>query len=133
MIRGQELSPQLRSRICELKRIGYGPAKIHKIHPDISINTIKTTLRREAERENNASKKRSGRPRKLTEEDRDYIYDLVKHQNPHIIHRDLLAAIDNKINYRSLRYLLKEMGTCKWLQKLRNKDIQAQTHIHYEL
>lgn len=108
--RGKELSPQFRSRICELKKHGFRPTEIHKFYPHVPISTIKTTIRREAVRENNATKKRSGRPRQLTEEDRDYIYDLVTHISPHITHRDLLAAVDNKINARSLQYLLREMG-----------------------
>ncbi|KAI1852611.1 hypothetical protein JX265_003093 [Neoarthrinium moseri] len=110
MGRGPELSPQLRSRICELRSIGWTTGQIHKKHPDVPISTIKSTIRREALRENNVSRPRTGARRKLTEEDRDYLYDLVVHQNPNITHADLLEAVDHKIKARSLQYLLREMG-----------------------
>jgi hypothetical protein len=64
-------------------------------------------------------KKKRGLKRKLTEEDRDRIYDTVTHEDPHIRHRYLLAAVDTKIKVSSLRLLLREMGKYKWLQKRR--------------
>ena len=42
--RGKELSPQTRSRICELNSIGWGYKRIHNKHPEIPISTIKSTI-----------------------------------------------------------------------------------------
>ncbi|RYC77209.1 hypothetical protein BFJ63_vAg19917, partial [Fusarium oxysporum f. sp. narcissi] len=80
---------------------------IKKHFPDIPLGTIKTTLRREAQRgADNISLPRSGAPRKLTEEQRDQIYDTVT-TDPHITMRDLLDSVDNAVKLRSLRYLLR--------------------------
>lgn len=117
--RGPELSQGQRDRICELRSLGWGPTRIHKHHPEIKLCTIKSTLQKEKKRDNNKSQSRSGAPRKLTEEDRDHIYDTINHTNPQIQHRDLLREVDNKIKTRSLRYLLRELGRRKWLQKRR--------------
>lgn len=113
MVRGKELSPQLRSRICELYSLGYKPKKIYEIHRDIPINTIKTTVRREKLRKDNVSRPRSGAPRKLTEADRDHIYDLIIHENPHIRTKDLLAAVDFKVKDRVIRMLTRDLGRRK--------------------
>ena len=119
MPRGKELSPSLRSRICELRRQGLTHSQIKKHFPDIPLGTIKTTLRREAQRgADNISLPRSGAPRKLTEEQRDQIYDTVT-TDPHITMRDLLDSVDNAVKLRSLRYLLREMNKRKWMQKKR--------------
>jgi hypothetical protein len=77
MGRGKELTPQMRSRICELKSVGYSYTQIHRIHPDIPRSTIITTVRREGIRQDNVSRPRPGAPRKLTAEQHDQIYDTV--------------------------------------------------------
>jgi transposase len=97
MVRGLELDPQLRSRICELRSIGWSYNKIHQKHPTISKSTIITTCRREANQVNNVSRPRSGKPRKLPEEQHDHLYDIVTHQNPYITTKDLLAEVDNVV------------------------------------
>jgi transposase len=109
----------MRARICELSSIGYGAKKISTIHPEIPISMIKYTIRAEKQRIENNSKPRSGQPRKLTEEQRDRIYDIATHENPHISYRDLLESVDNAIKERSLRGLLREMGRRKWIQRRR--------------
>ena len=48
------------------------------------------------------SRPRSGRPRVLSEQKRDHVYDIVTHVNPHIKMRDLLREVDNKVKKRSL-------------------------------
>jgi hypothetical protein len=68
MARKKELSPQLRSRLCELKSIGWSYSKIKEKHPEIPLGTIRSTICLEKTRINNISKPRSGRPRQLTEE-----------------------------------------------------------------
>ncbi|KAH7111378.1 hypothetical protein EDB81DRAFT_671487 [Dactylonectria macrodidyma] len=72
-----------------------GGAEIKKLHPEIPLGTIKTTLRRGAQRIDNRSQPWSGRPRAITDETRDFIYDTVTHTDPHITHRELLDSIDN--------------------------------------
>jgi transposase len=115
MGRGKELTPQMRSRICELKKAGLSQPKIKQLHPEIPLGTIKSTLRREALRVNNVTRPRSGQPRKLNEEERDHIHDLTT-ENPHIKIRDLLAEVDHKVKKRSIQRLLHEMGHGKQLQ-----------------
>ena len=97
MVRGKELSPQIRSRLCELRSLHYSYTQIHKLHPEIPLGTIRSTCRLEALRVNNQSQSRLGRPRSLTETQRDQIYDTVIHDNPHISHRDLLDSVDNVV------------------------------------
>ena len=120
--RNKELSPQMRSRICELKSIGWGYKRIHNLHRDIPLSTIKSTILLEQKRKDNLSRTRSGRLHKLTEEQRDHIYDLSIHQ-PHIKIHDMLEEVDHVIKERSIRGLLNEMGRRKWKQ-LQRPEIQ---------
>ena len=69
----------------------------------------------EAQRLNCVSKPRSGRPRQLTEEQHDHIYDLTT-TNAHIKTRDLLDEVDYAVKERSIQNLLNEMGRQKWKQ-----------------
>lgn len=107
--RGKELSPQTRSRICELNSIGWGYKRIYKKHPEIPISTIKSTIYNERKRLDNHSLPRSGRPNVLTEEQRDHLYDLITN-NPDMKMRDLLESVDEAVKERSIRRLLNEMG-----------------------
>ncbi len=111
--RGPELSPQLRSRLCELRSFGLSFPRIHAVHRDIPLSTIKTTCYREANRVNNQSKQRSGAPRKLSDEQRDHFYNLAVHQNPHIKNRELVDKIDETVKKRSIQRLFREMGRRK--------------------
>jgi hypothetical protein len=52
----------------ELKAYGLSYAKIHAIHPEIPLGTIKTNILREHTRDDNKSRPRPGTPRKITEE-----------------------------------------------------------------
>ncbi len=78
------------------------------MHPEIPLSTIKYTLRKESERENNVSKPRSGGPKKLSEEQRQRIYDLTR-SNPNISRKELLASVEHAIKERSLRSLLRDV------------------------
>ena len=117
--RRTELTPQLRSRLCELRSLKYTFSKIHSIHPEVPLSTIKSTCRKEHERTNNQSKRRPGAPRKLSEEQRDHLYDLAVHENPHIKNRELVEEVDEAVKKRSIQRLLREMGKSKWRQKQR--------------
>ena len=113
----KELSSQMRARICELHSINWSARRIHLKHPEISISTIRTTIRRQASRDDQATKSRSGRPRALTEEQRDHVYDIVNHTNPHIKMRDLLREVNDDCKKRCMQSLLRSMDKKKWLQK----------------
>lgn len=80
-----ELSLQTRARICELHSIGWGASRIHEKHPEISLSTIRSTIRRQTP--DCTLRLRKGRPRVLSEQERDHIYDIVTHQNPYITPR----------------------------------------------
>jgi hypothetical protein len=113
----KELCPQIRSRICELKRVGFTYKQIHEWYPDIPFGTITTTILREKKRINNVSVPRSGRPRVFTDAQRDHIWETTKN-NPHIKLRDLLGDVSefDQASMRSLQRLLHDMGKRKWRQ-----------------
>ncbi|ODA79535.1 hypothetical protein RJ55_05129 [Drechmeria coniospora] len=100
----------MRSRICELRSLRYSYRQIQAAHPEIKLSTIRYTCQIEAKRKECVSQPRSGRPRSLSEEDRDRIYDIVTHKDPHIKTNDLLEAIDHKVKARALRMILRKMG-----------------------
>ena len=100
-VRGPELSPQLRSRICELYSLGYSYSFIAEKH-QITKSTVIKTYRLEAARVNNTTRSRSGAPRKVTAEQRDHIYDTISHTNPHIQTPDLLKEVDYTVKKRAL-------------------------------
>ena len=112
----RELDPQLRSRLCELRAIGWGFVQIHARYPHIPLSTIKTTIYREPTRSNNVSRPRSGQPRRLTEEYRDRIWDKIETE-PHTKENNLLSEVDYVVRKRSIQRLLNEMGRRKWVQQ----------------
>ncbi|PON22868.1 hypothetical protein TGAM01_v208348 [Trichoderma gamsii] len=107
--RGKELSPTLRSRICELHSVGYGYKRIHQMHPEVPVSTIRYTIKKEADRHDNKSMSRPGQPKKLSEEQRKQIYETVTSSNPNISNSELLASVGNAVKLRSLQYVLREM------------------------
>lgn len=115
--RDKELDSETRSRICELKfTCKWGAKRIQKYRfPDIPLSTIHYTLREEHKRLNNHSRPRSGGPRKLTEDDRDHIYDIIQ-QKPTITREELLSEVDFKVHASSIWRLTHEMGLRKWRQ-----------------
>lgn len=114
--RGPELDPFIRTRLCELRHTAkWSYRAIQKAYPTIPLSTIHYTIRKEHERHQNHSKSRSGQPRKLTEDDRDHIHDLVT-SDPHIKQQDLLTEVDHKVKIGSIRRLLYEMDLRKWRQ-----------------
>jgi hypothetical protein len=117
MARGKELSPQMRSHICELHLIGWGAKRIHSLYQDLPLGTIKYTIYKESARKDNKSLPRSGAPRKISEEEQDHIYDLSIH-DPHIKIRELQDEVSTPITKQTIRRLLREMHK-KWLQKVR--------------
>lgn len=67
----------------------------------------------ERKRINSASLARPGTPRKLSEEDRDRIYDAIQ-TNPSTTREDLLKEVDYKVKVSSIWRLTHEMGLRKW-------------------
>ena len=118
MPRGKELSPQMRSRICELKSIGWGAKRIHKKHPEIALSTIHYTLRKETERINCASLPRSGRPPALTPKNRQKILHTIDN-NPHVTTGDLLEGVSHACKATALRAFLRDSNRRKWQQRKR--------------
>lgn len=92
-----------------------GVKRIHKSHPEIPQSTIKFTIKMERHCLSNTSLPRSGQPRKLTEEDRGHLYDVIS-MDPHIKYRDLIDEVDEKVKQESIRRLLNEMDLRKWRQ-----------------
>lgn len=112
----QEIDPFTRTKLVELKNVAkWTYSQIHREYPGIPISSIKYTVQQANKRADNLSLPRSGRPRKLSEEERDQIFDSI-HGNPMITHDDLLADLDHKIAKSSLRRLLYEMDLRKWKQ-----------------
>jgi transposase len=105
MGRGKELTVDTRSRICELKSIGWSYREIQNRFPQIPLSTIKSTVLREHKRVQNASNPRSGPPKKLSEEDEERIKSHIQ-QDPHVTYDDLLADVDYKVKRRSIQRFL---------------------------
>lgn len=97
----KELTPQICLWICELKSIGWGAKRIHNKHPEILLSTIKSTIQLEAIPNDNKTCSRSGRPHKISEEQRDLIYGLTE-SDPHIKIRDLADAVDEVVKKQSI-------------------------------
>ncbi|KAJ5898841.1 hypothetical protein N7495_003585 [Penicillium taxi] len=114
----QHLSPETRSRICELKRTnGWGARRIKKLaFPDIPISTIHSTLRMEDKRVENHRVIGSGRPFKLNDADKKRLYEAVE-QSPDIMIKELLALVDNKIGRDALWRLMQVRNLRKWRKK----------------
>lgn len=94
--------------------IGWGATTIKKKRfPGIPRSTIQYTLTQESKRQKQESLSRSGAPRKLTEDDRDHIYETIQ-QNPSILIKDLLSEVDDKVKRTSIWRLTHEMGLRKW-------------------
>jgi len=110
--RGPELSPQARSRVCELRSLGWSYNRIHAKHPEIPRTSIANTCRQEASRVDNFSLPRSGPPRVITEEQRDMLYDTVT-TAPSITYEALQADVAPNASIRSIKRLLQEMNIRK--------------------
>jgi hypothetical protein len=74
---------------------------------------VQTTCQREIEYVGNASKLRSGRPRVITGEEQDTMYDIVEHGDPYIKWRDLTQVWENA-HKRSVRWLFTDINRRKW-------------------
>jgi transposase len=133
--RGLGLECLTRAKICELHATnGWGATTIKKRFPDIPRSTIQYTLTQEAKRAKHESLPRSGTPRKLTEVDRDYIYDTIQ-ETPSILIKDLLGEVDFRVHRSSIWRLTYEMGLRKWrkMQRPSLTPIHAEKRLHWAL
>lgn len=125
--RGPELDCITRARICELHTTnGWGATTIQKRRfPDIPRSTIQYTLTKEGQRQNQGSLPRPGTPRKLTDHDRDRIYEAIE-ANPSISIEDLRKEVDFKVCRVSMWRLTHEMGLRKWSKSQRPSSTPVQ-------
>ena len=109
-----ELTPHLRTQITTLKEVaGWSYGEIHKKFPDLPLSTIKMTCLRSRIRHKEESLKRSGRPSKLDDNDRQKILQKI-HEQPRVLYEDLLAEVDHKVKKRSIARLLGVENLKKW-------------------
>lgn len=108
-----ELTTQTRAQILKLRALNHSYRAIHSLLPHVPLSTIRATITRSGLR----TTPRTGRPRVLTEEQRDHIYDVLAHVDPSIKMQDLLAEIDFAVGERAMRLLLREMGFPRLLAK----------------
>ncbi|KAJ5369237.1 uncharacterized protein N7496_008997 [Penicillium cataractarum] len=113
MGRSKELTPALRERICELHDIGWGYKRIHGRYPWIALSTIAYTIKKEPQRKMGISKPRSGRPKKLNDEDKARILEVISEQ-PRVTYEDLLSEVSYKVKKDSIRRLLNAENMRKW-------------------
>lgn len=112
--RNQELDVFTRTRLVKLKTVArWSYKQIHEQYPVIPISTIKYTVQQANKRTDNQTSSRSGRPRKLNENDKDKVLATIN-DNPRVTYEDLLATIDNKVKRTSVWRLLHEEGRRKW-------------------
>ena len=115
-----ELTPQMRARIVELSSERWSAPRIHRKYPEIPLSTIRFTIKWYPFGTTDfTSKPRIGRPRALTEEQRDHVYDIVTNSNPQIKMRDLLREVNDDCKKRCMQSLLRSMDKKKWIQKKR--------------
>lgn len=101
-----QLPPQTRLHILKLRALNHSYRAIHAALPHIPLSTIRATITRAGL----GSAPPTGRPRSLTEEQRDHVYDVLAHVDPAIKMRDLLAEIDFAVGERAMRLLVRELG-----------------------
>lgn len=113
--RNCQLDAFTRTKLVELKNIArFTYKQIHAEYPGIPIPTIKYTIQKANKRIKNETLPRSGRPRKLDEDDRQNLLDAID-INPRITYEDLLTTVDHKVKRNSIWRLLHEEGRRKWL------------------
>lgn len=105
--RRHQLDVYERTKITTLKSTGLSYKQIHEQLSHIPIATMKTTVQRERKRERNATLPRSGRPRKLSDDEKERVLNLST-EKPRVKCEDLLAEVDQKVCRMSIWRLLQE-------------------------
>src|SRR5271155_117603 len=101
----QELSPQLRTGIAAYKDAGLSAAEIAR-RTNLPSSTIKTTLERAPERNDQQSKPRAGRPPILTPNARRLILRLVR-ATPKIKYSEIRIQTQLKVSKDFLQIIKK--------------------------
>jgi len=102
----RELQQTIRARICELHLRGFSYSQIHEYHPNISRSTIGYTVRNETIRLDNASRRRAGRHRVISEEQEAIILQKIK-DTPKITYEELRTEDNNMASTRTIQRLLR--------------------------
>ncbi|CEO58799.1 hypothetical protein PMG11_03501 [Penicillium brasilianum] len=109
-----ELDVNLRTQITTLKDVAkWSYRQIHAKYPHIPLSTIKMTCLRSRIRHKEESRKRSGRPKILDDNDRQKILQKI-HEDPRSSYDDLLSEVDHKCKKVSIARLLSIEGLRKW-------------------
>lgn len=80
-------------------------SQIHQRHPEIPLGTIRTTIRREKDRDDNKTALRSGRPRKISEEQLERLRELST-SSPGMTYKELTKEIGADISKKTLKRAL---------------------------
>ncbi|KAJ5133089.1 hypothetical protein N7448_001882 [Penicillium atrosanguineum] len=92
-----QLDAYVRTKLVELKIIaGWTYKQIHQEYLSIPIGTIKTTINRTNQRIENETSPRSGRPRKLDEDNKLKLLNAID-TNLRITYENILATVDHKV------------------------------------
>ncbi|KAJ5654775.1 hypothetical protein N7490_001778 [Penicillium lividum] len=130
--RGCELAPYERTKLIELKSIGWSYKEIHDRYPSIPISTIKSTwLRSDQKGPSQETLPRSGPPKKLNEEDKENILQAID-DNPCVKYDDLLTTVDHKVCRDTIWRLLREENKRKWLRLRRPALTEEQARKRFE-
>ncbi len=120
-----ELSPQLRSRILELRSIGWSLQKIATKH-QLPKSTVQYTVDKAKDRpETQESSPRRGAPRVISEDQRDALYEAVT-STPGVSFEALQAKVAPDVSTRTIRKALHEMD----LRKFKRLKRPALSEIH---
>lgn len=110
-----QLAPYERTKLIELKAIGWSYKEIYERYSHIPLGTIKTTISRSRQRgPTEETLPRSGRPKVLNDEERTMLLNLIR-DDPHIKYDDLLSRLDHKVSRQTLWRFFREFNKRKWL------------------
>lgn len=121
-----ELSPSLRMRICQAHADGLGYKAIARqlSNYNITRDTVRYTLSKEAERVSGISKPREGRPRKLTEKEKNMFVKEVR-ENPSRTMRELHSELAPHVSMKTFKRALRSRNMKKW-RKLRRPLLEEE-------
>jgi transposase len=116
MPRGNELSPQLRARICALADIGWPYPMIARKY-ELSFWTVRYTIRMEGKRTANKSLQRSGRPKIIDEQTKQDLLEMVWQQPRNTMEfftNFVRSKVDSELHAKSVKRLFRTLGMKKW-------------------
>lgn len=117
--RNCKLSPSLRMRICEAKRLGLGYKAIRRhLASDkhvglLPLSTIKRTVLRNPGRISGISKPRAGQPKKLTQREKDMFFKEAC-ENPDKTMQAFRLEMAPHVSLSTFKRALRMKGLRKW-------------------